>query len=91
MVSMDWLVRHRQTKEAETDRPVPNAAGACPLLYPFFSHSPFSAHVAARATLKLGFEARGRHLGVPRTLRASEIQKDIFNRPCNHFETNGLV
>ncbi len=35
MVSLDWLVRHRQTKEAETDRPVPDAAGAYSLLYPF--------------------------------------------------------
>jgi len=34
MVSMDWLLRHRQTKEAETDRLIPNDAGACPLLDP---------------------------------------------------------
>jgi len=34
MVSMDWLLRHRQTKEAETDRPVTKDPGACPLLYP---------------------------------------------------------
>ena len=34
MVSMDWLLRHRRTKVAETDRPIPNNAGACPLLYP---------------------------------------------------------
>jgi len=33
MASMDRLLRHRQTKEAETDRPTPNDAGACPLLY----------------------------------------------------------
>jgi len=24
MVSMDWLLRHRQTKVAATDRPIPN-------------------------------------------------------------------
>jgi len=24
MVSMDWLLRHRRTKVAETDRPTPN-------------------------------------------------------------------
>ncbi len=35
-VSMDRLVRHRQTKGAETDRSIPNDAGACPLLYPLF-------------------------------------------------------
>jgi len=35
MVSMGWLLRHRQTKVAETDRPTPNAAGASSLLYPF--------------------------------------------------------
>jgi len=34
MVSMDWLLRHRQTKGAETDRLIPNDVGACPLLYP---------------------------------------------------------
>jgi len=34
MASMDRLLRHHQTKEAETDRPTPNDAGACPL-YPF--------------------------------------------------------
>ncbi len=34
MVSMDWLLRHRRTKVAETDRLIPNDAGACPLLYP---------------------------------------------------------
>lgn len=33
--SMDWLLRHRQTKGAETDRPIPTETGACPLLYPF--------------------------------------------------------
>jgi len=32
--SMDWLLRHRQTKGAETDRPIPTDTGACPLLYP---------------------------------------------------------
>ena len=32
--SMDWLLRHRQTKGAETDRPIPTETGACPLLYP---------------------------------------------------------
>ncbi len=35
MAFMDWLLRHRQTKEAETDRLIPNDSGACPLLYPF--------------------------------------------------------
>ncbi len=40
MVSMDRLLRHRLTKEAETDRLIPNDAGACPLLYPFFSRVP---------------------------------------------------
>ena len=34
--SMDWLLRHRQTKGAETDRPIPTETGACPLLYPLF-------------------------------------------------------
>jgi len=33
MVSMDWLLRHRQTKGAATDRLIPNDVGACPLLY----------------------------------------------------------
>jgi len=33
--SMDWLLRHRQTKGAETDRPIPTETGACPLLYLF--------------------------------------------------------
>jgi hypothetical protein len=33
-VSMGWLLRHRRTKVAETDRSIPNDAGACPLLYP---------------------------------------------------------
>jgi len=33
--SMDWLLRHRQTKGAGTDRPIPTETGACPLLYPF--------------------------------------------------------
>jgi hypothetical protein len=37
MVSMDWLLRHRRTKVAATDRLIPNAAGACPLLYPYLS------------------------------------------------------
>ena len=32
--SMDWLLRHRQTKGAETDRPIPTESGGCPLLYP---------------------------------------------------------
>ncbi len=31
---MDWLLRHRQTKGAETDRLIPNDAGVCSLLYP---------------------------------------------------------
>jgi len=30
---MDWLLRHRRTKVAETDRLIPNDTGACPLLY----------------------------------------------------------
>jgi len=30
-----WLLRHRQTKEAETDRLIPNATRAFPLLYLF--------------------------------------------------------
>ena len=34
MVSMDWLLRHRRTKGAETDRLIPKGAGANPLLYP---------------------------------------------------------
>ena len=34
---MDWLLRHRQTKGAETDRPIPTETGACPLLYPYLS------------------------------------------------------
>jgi putative transposase len=34
MVSMGWLLRHRRTKVAVTDRPIPNDVGACPLLYP---------------------------------------------------------
>jgi len=33
--SMDWLLRHRQTKGAETDRPIPTESGGCPLLYPY--------------------------------------------------------
>jgi len=33
MVSMDWLVRHRQTEGVATDRLVPNDAGASSLLY----------------------------------------------------------
>ena len=33
--SMDWLLRHRQTKGAETDRPIPTESGGCPLLYRF--------------------------------------------------------
>jgi len=33
MVSMDWLLRHRQTKVAATDRLIPNDVGYCPLLY----------------------------------------------------------
>jgi len=37
MESMDWLLRHRLTKGAATDRPMSKDAGACPLLYPFFS------------------------------------------------------
>jgi len=36
MASMDWLLRHRQTKGAATDRSISNDAGACPLLYPIF-------------------------------------------------------
>jgi len=36
MASMDWLLRHRRTKGAATDRLIPNDAGACPLLYPEF-------------------------------------------------------
>ncbi len=36
MVSMDRLLRHRLTKEAETDRLIPNDVGAWPLLYPFY-------------------------------------------------------
>ena len=34
--SMGWLFRHRQTKGAETDMPIPTETGGCPLLYPFF-------------------------------------------------------
>jgi len=33
MESMDWLLRHRLTKGAATDRPIAKDAGACPLLY----------------------------------------------------------
>jgi len=33
MESMDWLLRHRLTKGAATDRPISKDAGACPLLY----------------------------------------------------------
>jgi len=35
MESMDWLLRHRLTKGAATDRPISKDAGACPLLYPY--------------------------------------------------------
>jgi len=35
MESMDWLLRHRQTKVAATDRSSPNDAGANSLLYLF--------------------------------------------------------
>jgi len=31
--SMEWLLRHRQTKGAETDRPIPTETGVCLLLY----------------------------------------------------------
>ena len=31
--SMGWLFWHRQTKGAETDRPIPTEIGGCPLLY----------------------------------------------------------
>jgi hypothetical protein len=34
---MGWLLRHRRTKVAATDRPIPNDVGACPLLYPELS------------------------------------------------------
>ena len=37
MASIDWLLRHRQTKVAATDGLIPNDAGACPLLYPLFA------------------------------------------------------
>jgi hypothetical protein len=37
MTSMDWLLRHRRTKVAATDRLFPNDAGACPLLYLIFA------------------------------------------------------
>ena len=40
MVSMDWLLRHRRTKGAETDRLIPKGAGANPLLYPELFHFP---------------------------------------------------
>ena len=36
--SMGWLLRHRQTKGAETDRPIPTESGGCPLLYPSLSN-----------------------------------------------------
>ena len=32
--SMDWLLRHCQTKGAETDRSITKGTGACSLLYP---------------------------------------------------------
>jgi hypothetical protein len=32
--SMGWLFRHRQTKGAETDMPIPTETGGCTLLYP---------------------------------------------------------
>ncbi len=52
MVSMDRLLRHRLTKEAETDRLIPNDAGACPLLYPFFGMNVHIANVAHPAQPK---------------------------------------
>lgn len=30
--SMDWLLRHRKKKGAETDRSIPTDYGSCPLL-----------------------------------------------------------
>ena len=44
MVSMDWLLRHRQLKEAETDRLIPTDAGASSLLYPSFWIAKTSNH-----------------------------------------------
>jgi len=40
MVSMGWLLRHRRTKGAGTDRLIPNGAGANSLLYPDFHQAP---------------------------------------------------
>ncbi len=44
---MDWLLRRRKTKVAETDRLIPNDAGASSLLYPYFYLLPLiSYHIA---------------------------------------------
>ena len=51
----------------------------------------FSVGSMGLLDVKTDFEACGRHIRVPQTLRASEIQKDIFNRPYTHSETGGLV
>jgi len=46
MAPMDWLLRHRRTKVAATDRLISNDAGACPLLYRSFRISRFTFHVS---------------------------------------------
>jgi integrase len=51
MVSMEWLLRHRQTKGAETDRPISTDAGACPLLYPHLSTRQYARIVKSWAEL----------------------------------------
>jgi len=37
MESMDWLLRHRRTKVAETDRPIANDGRSLPSTLPFAS------------------------------------------------------
>jgi len=82
MVSMDWLLRHRLTKEAGTDRLIPNDAGARPLLYPFIG-------MAAAIQYRPAKHGHRRNHAIPETGYGSIIL--LLSAPINGRITTSIV